>query len=94
MIEASKPIVAAIGPGENDRLPAPPIGHIRLTFLVSDGPYFGEGPMETMQSDAMAAPLIQTATVLLLKLVEVVNQPSVDVAALRPQDVDSALIDL
>jgi hypothetical protein len=69
VIEASQPIVAAIGPWEKERLPPPAEGNIRLTFLVSDGLYFGEGPMEVMQQQPIAAPLISAATRLLVKLV-------------------------
>jgi len=70
VIDASKPIVAAIGPWDKERLPPPKAGKIRMTFLVSDGLYFGEGPMGAMQREPMAAPLIDAATRLLLKLVE------------------------
>jgi len=69
VIEASQPIIAAIGPWDKERLPAPKEGNIRMTFLVSDGLYFGEGPIEAMQRDQMAALLIDAATRLLLKLV-------------------------
>ena len=70
VIEASKPIVAAIGPWDKARLPPPVPGNIRLTFLVSDGLYFGEGPMEVMQQEPIAAPLISAATKLLVKLIK------------------------
>jgi hypothetical protein len=70
VLTASGPIVGAIGPWDKARLPAPPKGNIRMTFLVSDGLYFGQGPMDAMQRDPMAAPLIQAATSLLLKLVD------------------------
>ena len=70
VLAASTPIVAAIGPWDKARIQAPPKGNIRMTFLVSDGLYFGEGPMEAMQQEQMAAPLIQAATSLLLKLVD------------------------
>ena len=70
VIEASKPIVAAIGPWDKERLPPPDEGNIRLSFLVSDGLYFGEGPMAAMQGDGLAGPLISAATRLLVKLVE------------------------
>ncbi len=42
---------------------------IRLTFLVSDGLYFGEGPMTVMPHEPMAAPIIQRATELLQAVV-------------------------
>src|SRR5262249_45209614 len=61
VIEASQPIVAAIGPWEKDRLPPPVDGNIRLTFLVSDGLYFGEGPIGVMQQQPLASPLISAA---------------------------------
>jgi hypothetical protein len=70
VIQASQPIVAAIGPWDKERLPPPPEGNIRMTFLVSDGLYFGEGPMEVMQQEPLAAPLVSAATNLLLRLVD------------------------
>lgn len=70
VITASQPIVAAIGPWDKERLPPPPNGTIRLTFLVSDGLYFGQGPMDVMQKEQMAAPLINAATALLMKMVQ------------------------
>lgn len=70
VIETSKPIVAAIGPWDKERLPPPKQGNIRMTFLVSDGLYFGEGPMGAMQQEPMAAPLIDAATRLLIRLVD------------------------
>lgn len=70
VITASQPIVAAIGPWDKERLPPPPNGTIRMTFLVSDGLYFGQGPMNVMQKEPMAAPLINAATALLVKMVQ------------------------
>ena len=70
VIETSRPIVAAIGPWDKERLPPPKVGNLRMTFLVSDGLYFGEGPMDSMQRQALAAPLISAATSLLFKLVD------------------------
>lgn len=70
VLRASRSIVDVIGPWDKDRLPAPAGGNVRMTFLVSDGLYFGEGPMNVMQHEPMAAPLIQAATALLVKLTE------------------------
>ncbi len=70
VIEASRPVVAMIGPWDKVRPPAPRKGHLRMTFLVSDGLYFGEGAMEQMQREPMAAPVINAATRLLLKIVD------------------------
>ena len=65
----AEPVVARIGPWNKPRLAPPKQGNIRLTFLVSDGLYFGEGPMSAMQSEAMAGPIIQQATELLQAVV-------------------------
>ncbi|MEK7951146.1 hypothetical protein [Luteolibacter soli] len=69
VLAASKPIVQAIGPWDQERRPPPRPEMVRLNFLVSDGLYFGEGPMETFSRDGMAGPLIHAAAGLLQKLV-------------------------
>ncbi|HTD22135.1 MAG TPA: hypothetical protein VK738_05755 [Terriglobales bacterium] len=68
LLDASQPVVERIGPWEKARLAPPPMGTIRMTFLVSDGFYFGQGPLNVMQRDAMAGPVI-TAGVELLQAV-------------------------
>lgn len=68
VIETSKPIVDMIGPWDKERLPPPSPGSFRMSFLVSDGLYFGEGPADLMTKDVLAAPLIDKATILLQKL--------------------------
>ena len=65
VIDASKAIVQRIGPWEQLRLPPPKVHSVRMSFLVSDGLYFGEGLIATMQADAMAAPLLAAGTALL-----------------------------
>ncbi|QQS39816.1 MAG: hypothetical protein IPM63_10545 [Acidobacteriota bacterium] len=70
VIEASQTVVDAIGPWDKDRLAAPIKGNIRMSFLVSDGLYFGEGTIETIYADNLSGPMIKAAEVLLLKLIE------------------------
>jgi hypothetical protein len=41
-----------------------------MTFLVSDGLYFGEGPFDLMQRDAMAGPFVAQAAQLLKLVVD------------------------
>jgi hypothetical protein len=65
----SEPVVAHIGPWDKPRLTPPKQGNVRLTFLVSDGLYFGEGPMSVMQREAMAGSIIQQAAELLQAVV-------------------------
>lgn len=65
LVSVSQPVVERIGPWDKPRLPPPQKGNVRMTFLVSDGLYFGEGPMALMMKDPMAGPIIQKATDLL-----------------------------
>jgi hypothetical protein len=70
LLEASQAVVAKIGPWDKARLPPPVRGHVRLTFLVSDGLYFGEGPMSVFRRDPMAGPVVAAATTLLQHVAE------------------------
>ncbi|MBK9981677.1 MAG: hypothetical protein IPP15_04515 [Saprospiraceae bacterium] len=58
-------IVQRIGPWNKPRLPHPSKGKVRLTFLVSDGIYFGEGEINSFFNDPLAAPALQSATALM-----------------------------
>jgi hypothetical protein len=64
----SRNVVNRIGPWDKERKPFPANGMIRLTFLVSDGLYFGEGPFEVLEKDAMGGPVINSATQLMIYL--------------------------
>lgn len=65
LFAASTPAVGRIGPWLGARRAPPKPGRVRLTFLVSDGLYFGEGQMSKMEQDALAGPILQQATKLL-----------------------------
>ena len=58
-------VIKAIGPWDKERRDFPTSTMVRLTFLVSDGLYFGEGKFDVMQKDPMAGPVIHSATKLL-----------------------------
>ena len=66
LIAACGPVVARTGPLDRPRLPPPEADRARITFLVSDGLYIGEGPMAALQKDGLAGPVIARATDLLL----------------------------
>jgi len=70
LMQLSQAVVAKIGPWDKDRLPPPSIGHVRLSFLVSNGLYFGQGSMEVLAQDAMGGPVIQAGSEILSFLVE------------------------
>lgn len=71
LFAAARLVVNVIGPWLEPRRRPPPTGSIRMTFLVSDGLYFGEGPFSIMQREQLAAPVIQKATELLQAVVAV-----------------------
>jgi hypothetical protein len=68
LLAASQSVVEQIGPWTLPRIAPPTMGMIRMTFLVSDGLYFGQGVLAVMEKDATAQPVIE-ASVALLKLV-------------------------
>jgi hypothetical protein len=65
LFEQSWNIVNQIGPWDKPRRPHPPKNNLRISFLVSDGLYFGEGGMNVLFNDPMAAPALNTATALM-----------------------------
>ena len=70
LFSKSRDIVNRIGPWDNPRRPAPATGNVRITFLVSDGLYFGEGPMDVLFDDVMAGPALGAATHLMQHITE------------------------
>lgn len=70
LFDAAKPLVARIGPWDKERLPPPTKGNVRLSFLVSDGLYFGNGPMEQLSRDPLGGPVLLAAAELLNATVE------------------------
>lgn len=75
LLSVSQPVVEIIGPWDKQRLPPPKAGNVRMTFLVSDGLYFGEGPYGAFQKDPMAGPVLAKATELLRRAVALVFHP-------------------
>jgi len=63
-------VVQQIGPWEEPRLAPPPPGDVRITLLVSDGLYFGQGPIDVLFNDPKGAPILQAATLLMQYLTE------------------------
>jgi hypothetical protein len=69
----SSNIVKQIGPWNKPRRPPPETGNTRITFLMSDGLYFGEALTGILFNDLMAAPALASATALLKYLTEKVE---------------------
>jgi len=70
LFSSSQSVVNQIGPWDKPRLPHPTKGNVRLTFLVSDGIYFGEGPVNVFFNDPLASPTLTNATQLMQYLME------------------------
>jgi hypothetical protein len=70
LVAISGTLVEKIGPWDKQRLPPPKGGNVRLTFLVSDGLYFGEGPFESLQRDPFSGPVLGKAAQLLRMAVD------------------------
>lgn len=70
LVAASRNTVDQIGPWEHPRRPPPGRGDIRLSFLVADGLYFGEGPFNLLANEPLARPVIQAGLQLLQLCVE------------------------
>ncbi|WP_428663012.1 hypothetical protein [Runella sp.] len=65
LFTCSQHIVNQIGPWDKPRRPNPAKGNVRISFLVADGLYFGEGPINVLFNDPMASPALAKATELM-----------------------------
>lgn len=65
LLDVSQTAVESIGPWMQARVPPPTEGMIRMSFLVSDGLYFGQGLLSIMDKDELAGPIISAGTELL-----------------------------
>jgi hypothetical protein len=75
LFATTQPLVDQLGPADEARRAPPKTGEVRLTFLVSDGPYFGQAPADVMQVDAAAGPVMLSATELMLAVVAAGTAP-------------------
>ena len=66
----SQNVVNQIGPWDKPRRPYPTKGNTRITFLVSDGLYFGEAPTKILFNDPLASQALLAATDLMKYLTE------------------------
>lgn len=70
LVMRSQAIIDKIGPTDEPRRPPPAVGDLRLSFVVSDGLYFGEGPFDVLASDRTARAVVGCAGELLSLVVE------------------------
>ncbi len=67
---SSRNIVDRIGPWNKPRLPDPGRGDVRITFFVTDGLYFGEGPINVLFNDELAGTSLAKAAELMQYLTQ------------------------
>jgi hypothetical protein len=60
LVEVAQPLVNRIGPWHAPRLSPPPSG-VRLSFIASDGLYFGEGSFDALSADPLGGAVLGTA---------------------------------
>lgn len=72
LVMRAQAIVDQIGPWGKERLPPPARGNMRLSFVVSDGLYFGEGPFEMLARDHTSRAVVTCAGELLELVVNAV----------------------
>ena len=60
------------GPSDEPRRPPPDGDMVRLSFLVSDGTYVGEGSYEVLIDDPVGGPVLTAGGELLVRLVDAV----------------------
>jgi len=71
-------IITKIGPWDKPRRPHPAKDNARISFLVSDGLYFGEAPINTLFNDQLASSALTAATHLMQYLTEKSLQANTD----------------
>lgn len=69
LLEASKPVVASIGPWEDERPAPPPRDSVRLSFLTPSGLHFGQGPMAALSNDPLGGRVLHFASLLMRALI-------------------------
>lgn len=68
LLNASREVVAKIGPWDKERPAPPPSGQMRLSFLTPSGLHFGQGPISALASDPIGGRVVQAATQLMQAL--------------------------
>lgn len=70
LFAAARTLVERIGPWTEARLSPPRTRRARLSFLASDGLYFGEGDIAELARDELGAPVFNAAVQLLAGVVD------------------------
>jgi hypothetical protein len=69
LLDASRHVVAQIGPWEQARPAPPPRDSARLSFLTPSGLHFGQGPMAALSRDPLGGRVLHLASGLMTALI-------------------------
>jgi len=70
IIQKGEQVIMRIGPWDKKRLPPPKKGDVRLTFLVSDGLYFGQGAFNLLSKDPIGGAVLKASAELMKMLID------------------------
>jgi hypothetical protein len=70
----SKGVCQVIGPWEKERLPRPTGSTARFTYLMSDGLYFGQGPLDALSRDQMGSAILSSGARLMRGLIDLAGE--------------------
>jgi len=70
LLAVARTAIAQLGPWQGVRLAPPKQGNARVTFLVSDGLYFGEGALPGIDQEELGKPIFSEAGKLLTVVVD------------------------
>jgi hypothetical protein len=69
LLDAGRAVVDQIGPWEEPRPPAPPVGQARISILTPSGLHFGQGLFDILANDQLGGAVIFAAMQLMQSLV-------------------------
>lgn len=73
LLDASRQVVAQIGPWEQARPAPPPVDSVRLCFLTPSGLHFGQGPTAALSRDPLGGRVLHLASDLMRALITKTN---------------------
>lgn len=74
LFNESEIVLKQIGPWNKARLKYPGEGMVRISFLVSDGLYFGQGASETFFNERLSRSIMKYGSVLMTFLINISNE--------------------
>lgn len=70
LFRESEIVLKQIGPWDKQRLQSPATDNVRISFLVSDGLYFGQGGIDVFFNDQRSAPVLKCGSGLMNFLID------------------------